>query len=228
MTAPYIDIHSHGQFSYEDDEVIVIKSLGSTEVAQCKGSGYFSAGIHPWWTLDFSVSELEGLKKNIEEMNLNASLFAVGETGLDRVYKETLEYQKELFIWHIDFSEKNKLPLIIHSVRAGSDILEVIKEKKPTLPWVFHDFRGNKELVDALLKLHSKIYFSFGISLDNSQQIRELIRELPLEHIFLETDAQKHLDIRDIYLRASEQLGIDENLLKSIIAQNFKRLCQKN
>ena len=228
MSAPYIDIHTHGQFTYEENEVIFVKSLGVTEIAEGNAQGFFSAGIHPWWTLDYTKLELATFQESIVEMNLHQSLFAVGETGLDRVYKETLDEQKELFSWHIDFSEKNKLPLIIHSVRAGSDILEFLKDKKPTVPWIFHDFRGNKELVDAILKLHPTVYFSFGISLDNSQAIRELIREMPLEHIFLETDAQKHLDIRDIYLRASEQLGIDKALLKSIIAQNFKRVCLKN
>ena len=228
MSVPYIDIHTHGHFSYDGEDVITVKSLNADGVASGVGSGLFSAGIHPWWTLDYTKEELENFKNNIEKMALHQSLFAVGETGLDRVYKETLDDQKELFAWHIELSERTRLPLIIHSVRTGSDILEFIKDMGPSVPWVFHDFRGNKELVDSLLKLHPQIYFSFGISLDNSQHSRELIRELPLDKIFLETDAQKHLDIKDIYLRASEQLGIDEAFLKSQILQNYKRLCQKN
>lgn len=223
----FIDIHTHGQFRYEGQNVTSIKSLSDKDLLAHQSEGLFSAGIHPWWTLDYSIEELESFKKKILSLCQSKSLFALGETGLDRVYKETFDLQKELFLWHIDLAEQEKLPLVIHSVRSGSDILEVLKSKRPQTPWIFHDFRGNMELVNAILKLHPHTYFSFGISLDNSQNMRELIREVKIENVFLETDAQKHLDIFDIYLRASEQLGMDVDLLKSLLMQNFKRLCSQ-
>lgn len=224
----FIDIHTHGQFAYGDTEnIISIKSLNVEELSEQVASGLVSAGVHPWWTLDYTTEEINTFKEKILSLCDQNLLFAVGETGLDRVYKETFEQQKELFSWHIDLAQARDLPLIIHSVRSGSDILEILKEKKPSNPWIFHDFRGNLELVHAILILHSNVYFSFGISLDNSQSIRELIRELKPETILFETDAQKHLDISDIYLRASEQLGMDELLLKSIVMKNFSRLCKK-
>lgn len=223
-----IDIHTHGQFHYENEhDVTYIKSLSDVELLAHQKKGLFSAGIHPWWTLDYSAEELSLFKDKIMGLCKTKSLFAIGETGLDRVYKETFPLQLELFSWHIELAEKENLPLIIHSVRSGSDILEIIKEKKPRSPWIFHDFRGNMELAAAIMKLHPHVYFSFGISLDNSQAVRELIGELKIENIFLETDAQKHLDIKDIYLRASEQLGMDEELVKSLLFQNFKRLCNR-
>lgn len=224
----FIDIHTHGQFPYETEhDVTYIKSLSDTELLAHQKEGLFSAGIHPWWTLDYSPEELQQFKDKILHLCQTKSLFAIGETGLDRVYKETFALQLELFSWHIDLADKEQLPLIVHSVRSGSDILAILKEKKPRSPWIFHDFRGNMELVSAITKLHPHVYFSFGISLDNSQAVRELVRDLKMENIFLETDAQKHLDIKDIYLRASEQLGMDQDLVKSLLFQNFKRLCNK-
>ncbi|HLW56005.1 MAG TPA: TatD family hydrolase [Bacteriovoracaceae bacterium] len=223
----FIDIHTHGQFSYEGQNIISVKSLSDKELLDHNSDGMFSAGIHPWWTLDYSLEELENFKKKIIDLCRNDSLFALGETGLDRGYKETFDLQKELFLWHIELSEKEELPLVIHSVRSGSDILEILKSQKPQMPWIFHDFRGNMELVSSITKLHPHVYFSFGISLDNSQTIRELIREIKIEKVFLETDAQKHLDIADIYLRASEQTGLNIDLLKSLLFQNFKRLCNQ-
>lgn len=228
MTSSFVDIHTHGQFQYTtEQDVISVKSLNEKELSSLDAQGRVSAGIHPWWTLDYSASEIDQFKQQILTLCQNKSLFAIGETGLDRVYKDTFEQQKELFDWHIDLSEREELPLIIHSVRSGADILEILKNKRPTSPWVFHDFRGNLELINAILKLHSNCYFSFGISIDNSQNIRELIREIKPETILLETDAQKHLDICDIYLRASEQLGMDELLLRSIILKNYQRLCSR-
>ena len=92
------------------------------------------------------------------------------------------------------------------------------------MPWIFHDFRGNAELVQSLLQLHPQSYFSFGLSLDNSPQVRELLPLIPLENLFLETDNQKHLDIHDIYLRAADQLKVDLEFLKAQIWHNFKKL----
>src|SRR5690606_36016144 len=98
---------------------------------------------------------------------------------------------------------------------------------KPTTPWIFHDFRGNEGLMKDFLRLHPKCYFSFGLSIDNSPQIRELLPLIPLERLFLETDSQKHLDIHDIYVRAAERLSLDLEFLKAQIWLNFRNLGER-
>lgn len=187
-------------------------------------SNYVSAGIHPWWTLDYTDAEISQFKTHIENLADNKKLWAVGETGIDRMYPEQLEAQIELFDWHVKLAEKHSLPVVIHSVRAGSDFLQKVKELKPTTPWIFHDFRGNQQLMRDLLRLHPKCYFSFGLSVDNSPQVRELLPLVPLENLFLETDDQKHLDIHDIYLRAAESLKMDVEFLKAQVWMNFKKI----
>jgi TatD DNase family protein len=219
----YLDIHTHNRI--EVDSSVSVASLSMEEIQLEQTSKEFSsAGIHPWWVEDVSLEEIEKLKGHIENMVKAGRLWGIGETGFDRSYPEFFELQKVLFDWHVDLSENFKLPLVIHNVRSGSDFLEILKKKKPIMPWIFHDFRGNEELVKSLLQLHSSCFFSFGISLDNSPQIRELLPLIPVENIFLETDNQKHLDIHDIYLRAAEQLKVDVDFLKSQIWHNFKKL----
>ncbi len=190
-------------------------------------SSYTSAGVHPWWTEDYTSAEIEGFKRHIESLLQKERLWGIGETGIDRAYPEFLELQLSLFHWHLDLSERHALPLIIHSVRAGSDFLQILKEKKPKSPWIFHDFRGNEALMRDLLRLHPETYFSFGISIDNSPQIRELLPLVPLANLFLETDEQKHLDIHDIYLRAAHHLDVDVGLLKSQTWANFRKMTKK-
>lgn len=185
---------------------------------------YASAGIHPWWLEEITADEVETLKRHVESMAQKGLLWGIGETGIDRSYPEFLELQKSLFNWHLELAESLNLPLILHNVRSGSDFLEVLKKHKPAVPWIFHDFRGNEELTKSLLKLHPGCYFSFGISLDNSPQVRELLPLIPMENLFLETDNQKHLDIHDIYLRAAETMKVDVDLLKAQIWHNFKKL----
>lgn len=221
---PYLDIHTHNRRGQETSVNVGSLSQEELRLESTAGSTYATAGIHPWWLEDISDAEIEGLKTHITKLAQEGRLWAIGETGLDRLYPEFLEKQKELFKWHMDLAEKHSLPIIIHSVRAGSDFLEVMKAHVPKTPWIFHDFRGNEQLVTGLLKLHPECYFSFGLSLDNSPQVRDLLPFIPMENIFLETDNQKHLDIHDIYLRASERLQVDINFLKSQIWLNFKKL----
>ncbi len=222
-SVPYLDIHTHRR-EYLPGSVSVA-CLSFSELSTGKTSGEFiSAGIHPWWVEDYSSEEIFQLKKAILQLLKDKKLWAIGETGIDRVYPEHLDTQKELFLWHMDLAQEWGLPLIIHSVRAYSDILQMMKEHKPKTPWIFHDFRGNEIVMKDLLRIHPDCYFSFGLSLDNSLQIRELLPLIPVERLLLETDEQKHLDIHDIYLRASEALRMDVDFLKSQLWLNFKRL----
>ncbi len=185
---------------------------------------YVTAGVHPWWAEDYTLLEIDNLKKAIEKLLAQGKIWGIGETGIDRGFPEILEQQKDLFSWHLELSERHHLPLVIHSVRAGSDFLQILKEKRPQSPWIFHDFRGNEELLKDLLRLHPGCYFSFGISIDNSPQVRELLPLVPLDKLFLETDDQKHLDIHDITLRAAHHLQMDLVSLKSKLWSNFRKI----
>lgn len=222
-SSPYLDIHTHRKII--DDSTVAVGSMSVEDILMQNHSVTFStAGIHPWWLEDYSPEEIDNLKSKIAIMLEQNKLWGLGETGIDRAVPEFLELQQELFDWHILLSEKYRLPLIIHNVRAGSDILEKLKKVKPLSPWIFHDFRGSEELALSILRLHPKSYFSFGISIDNSEKTRQTLAQMPVENVFLETDAQKHLNIHDIYLRASEIMGMDIEFLKSQLWLNFNKL----
>ena len=220
---PYFDIHGHCRSQIEN--AVVVQNLSMDDLTRRETKGvHNTAGIHPWWTEDFTRAEILKLQEHIMLLVREKRLWAIGETGIDRGYPETLEFQTELFHWHRELADDFGLPLVIHNVRSGSDFLNILKKNPPKSPWIFHDFRGNEQLVKDLLRLHPGCYFSFGISIDNSPQIRELLPTLPLSQVFLKTDNQKHLDIHEIYLRASEKIGIDLDFLKSQIWLNFKRI----
>jgi TatD DNase family protein len=219
----YLDIHTHLRNVHPN--ALSVSSLAMDEIlSSTLPSQHITAGIHPWWLEELSTEEISQLQKQIQKLLLDGKLWGIGETGIDRGYPESFERQKQLFLWHMDLSEKTGLPLILHSVRSGSDFLEILKEYKPKSAWIFHDFRGNENLLKDLLRLHHESYFSFGLSIDNSPETRKLLPKIPLDKLFLETDDQKHLDIHDIYLRASHHLGVELNYLKSQLIYNFKRV----
>lgn len=221
----YIDIHTHRRENHPGSVSVACLSVDEIN-SESTPKEYASAGIHPWWLEDYTKEEIKSLRAHIEKMASQKKLWAIGETGIDRAYPEFLEEQKELFNWHLELAEKYNLPLVIHSVRAGADFLQILKEKRPAVAWIFHDFRGNETLMRDLLRLHPNCYFSFGMSIDNSPQVRELLPVVPVGNIFLETDDQKHLDIHDIFLRAAHHLDMDVDFLKAQIWLNFNKITE--
>ena len=93
MNAPFIDIHTHRH-----------------PLATTYSKSFFCYGVHPWWltSYDTSIKELDVLRHLLEEDRIAA----IGETGIDRLYKDTLPYQQEVFEKHILLSEQFQKPII--------------------------------------------------------------------------------------------------------------------
>ena len=109
-------------------------------------------------------------------------------------------------------------PLIIHCVRAYSDLLNHKKGNKSGLPWIIHGYRGNLETILSLIK--HDFYFSVGEQLLNDKAKHDIFRSIPTGRLFLETD-DSEISIAEIYSLASRVLKMDENELTQIIANNF-------
>ena len=87
------------------------------------GDGYPTYGIHPW-RLQPNLSLLETFLKEDK-------IVAIGETGLDRLHKDTFALQLNFFEQHILLSEQYHKPLIIHNVKATADLLRLYKKHQP-------------------------------------------------------------------------------------------------
>lgn len=190
---PFIDIHTHQQ-----------------------GEGCFTYGIHPWEVENNpDLSFLETLLKENR-------IVAIGETGIDRLHKDTVAIQIECFEKHILLSEQYQKPLIIHNVKATSDILKLYKKHHPKQAWIIHGFNGNAE--EARQLTSCGIYLSVGESLFYPhRKIAKSISSIPLEYLFFETDTSK-TTIQQVYERASELLNLSIDQLKESIFSNYKRL----
>ena len=144
---------------------------------------YYALGIHP----DSVDDDLDKFKEIIER-NLNDSKFiAIGEIGLDYHYgKENKDRQIEFFEYQLSLAEKYNLPVIIHSRDATQDTLECIRKFK--VKGVMHCFNGSLEVAKEYIKLG--FYFGIGgvITFKNAK-LYEIVKEIPLENILLETDA---------------------------------------
>lgn len=125
----------------------------------------------------------------LEKMLSNKKVIGIGEIGLDyHWYKDNKEEQKKLFIQQILLAQKHNLPIIIHCREAIQDCYNILKEynvKKATM----HCYSGSLEMAKRFIDLG--IYISIGgvSTFKNSKVIKEVIKEIPLSYILLETDS---------------------------------------
>jgi TatD DNase family protein len=214
----YIDIHTHN--AKPADGVFAVENLMAHENLKPENisARSFTAGIHPWY---LNENNREQLLEYVRYISVNPGLIAFGEAGFDKIRGPSAELQKSTFAEQVKIADENRKPLVIHCVRSWDELLAAHKNLKPVTPWLVHGFRGKKELALQLIK--RGIYLSFWFDFVLRPESSELIRSLPKEKIFLETDGADS-DIREIYRKVSVDLGIDVDELKKIILNNFNML----
>ena len=212
----YIDIHTHdcaGQVA----GIFMVESILAHEE---KRADYipgllFTIGIHPWYLNEENHDQLIGRVMATAD---NPSVIAIGEAGFDKIRGPSPDLQRKTFEEQVAVAEEHKKPVVIHCVRAWDELFNSYKRLKPAMPWLIHGFRGKPDL--ALQLISKGMYVSFWFDFVMRPESAGLIRSLPRERIFLETDGAG-VDIRDIYNKVSADLGITTDELKSIISRNF-------
>ena len=197
LAEKFVDVHAHF-FSLKEHDAqafshtnwpVIVSSHGAKEMRAVADFNqphiYRSAGIHPQ---DPHPDILEDL-----EAHLSGGRFcAVGEIGLDLFpdYTSHFDVQKEIFIRQLEMAHIYSLPVILHVRRAMDQIFSLKRQLKKLPAVIFHSYPGGLNEARSLLKAGINAYFSFGTPvLWGARQANLCIRELPLERIFLETDA---------------------------------------
>ena len=192
---------------------------------------YFAAGFHPENLEDFSVEDLEKL----EPFFADEKCVAVGEIGLDYHWmNSTKEKQREVFVAQIELAKAKGLPVIVHDREAHGDTLDILKATKPS--GVLHCFSGSVEMAREVIKLGMFLGFNGVATFKNARKIPEVIKEIPLDRIVLETDCpylapEPHRGKRNdssfipfIAQRIGEILGISAQEVLDVTNKNARAL----
>lgn len=212
----YIDIHTHTVIPKTQENRISFynRIVGQETLGDLSHIEMFSVGIHPWFI--YSDKSNDQLLEQLWEKVKQPEVWMIGEAGLDKLHETPLERQLYLFEQQALLAEELHKPLIIHCVKAWSELLALRKKIRPLSPWLIHGFRGKRELAEQLLK--ENIYLSFG------EQFQPAALQIAWPtHLFLETDESK-LDIQEIYKKAAAALSIPTEMLMEQIEQNFSLL----
>ena len=147
---------------------------------------YSTVGIHP--TKSSRITE--DYWNRLEACFRHRQVVAVGECGLDyeRLSFSSKEDQKEVFVRHFSLAERFNLPMFLHMREAFEDFYTIVSENRARFgTGVVHSFTGTIEQAKQLIGLNLFIGIN-GCSL-KTESNREVVKELPIDRILIETDA---------------------------------------
>ena len=96
-----------------------------------------------------------------------------------------------VFRRHIEAARRTGLPLVIHSRDADEDMARILRDEmgKGAFTALLHCFTSGRELAMTGLELGLYVSFSGVLTFKNSQELRDLVRDVPLDRLLVETDA---------------------------------------
>ncbi len=159
------------------------------QYAQKYKNVFSSLGIHPC-----NVEEEPKIKAQeiIEICKTHPKIIGIGETGLDYFHPGFVkENQIASFLEHIKAARHLDLPVIIHTRDADEDMAKILQDemKKGKFKALLHCFSSSKDLALKAVELGISISISGIITFKNAVELQNIVKDLPLESLLVETDA---------------------------------------
>lgn len=161
-------------------------SRASSELAGREKGIIASAGVHP----EAAGRVGPDWERELEEIIRNKRPAAIGECGLDAHHPDPpVEKQEPILRVQVRLAKKYSLPLILHSRRAGWEVLRVLEQEGP-LPagGVFHCIEGDEVLALSAVKAGFCVGIGGPVTYPRNNVLRNLLKRVPRERILLETD----------------------------------------
>lgn len=140
-------------------------------------------GIHPWFVDTMSLSEID-MVLNQQVNNYHPDF--IGEIGLDKL-KPNFDIQLKVFALQLKIANTYHLPVIIHCVKAYSELLSMLKETPP-IAGIVHAFNENSFIANELDKYN--LLLGIGSAITNKQsKLVKNIASINTKQIVFESDA---------------------------------------
>ncbi len=202
-----LDLHTHTKHNPLSSSVSIYNLPLSEDLEARSEESFYpypcSVGLHPWHI----SAEWEEQMSRVERLATADNVILIGETGLDKMKSSApLAVQEEVFLRHVQLSERISKPLIIHCVKAYAELIRLRRTSHPTQPWIIHGFRGKPQQAAQLLRAGFQLSFGEHFHPDSLRLAYEQ------QSAWLETD-ESTLSIEKIYKKATESIGIKSFLL---------------
>jgi TatD DNase family protein len=148
---------------------------------------YTAIGWHPQDAVNMRPGDLEW----IEELCKHEKVVAIGEIGLDYYWDTSpKDVQDRVFREQIRLARKLGLPIAIHNRDAHHDVVQVLKEEKAAeVGGIMHCYSGSWETAKMCLDMNFYISFGGPVTFKNAKQPKEVLAQVPLDRLLIETDA---------------------------------------
>jgi len=204
-------------------------------IAEARDNVWCSVGAHP-----HEAAEHAGTTANqLAALAEHPRVVGIGETGLDFYYDHSpRNVQEQVFRAHIAASKASGLPLIVHAREADCEIARILRQESPPAG-VLHCFSSGRGLAEVALDLGFCISISGIITFRKADELRAIVRDVPLDRLLVETDAPYLAPVpyrgkrnEPAYVVATattvaELKGVSLQQLAATTTENFFRLFQK-
>lgn len=200
----FIDSHAHlemKEFDADRREVIERAGLAGVECIVTVGTNlslsrkalslarqyqniYATVGVHP-----HDVSRAgDKIFDDLKALAQDPKVVAYGEIGLDYFRNiSPREKQVEMFGRQLELAAELHLPVVIHDRDAHEQTLRMVKSSG-IRKGVFHCFSGDWLMAKQCIDLGFYISVPGVVTFDKSQKLHDVVRQVPLERLLLETD----------------------------------------
>ncbi len=230
LTMVIFDTHCHldkfDKIEFIKDQIAVTCGYSheanekAVKIAEKYKNVYYALGIAPHSVLD--LEDLSIVEEWVSFIKQKKPI-AIGEIGLDYHWGKTekqIQNGKIVFEEMLSLAEKMKLPVLIHSRKAESDIIERLIDFD--LPVLLHCFSGNRELAKKAVKHNMLI----SVAPIKSSLKKKVIKDVGLNNLVVETDAPYlGKNLYDIYKSISiisKALGVSEEEVEEETYKNAK------
>lgn len=146
-------------------------------------------GLHPEDVKEDYQQVLDDMEQLLQQPR--HPFIAVGEVGLDFYWDDTYkEQQISALLRQVGWASKYGLPLMIHTRNAHVEMMQVFESfRLENLTGVFHCFSGTAEEAVQLLSFPGFVLGIGGVSTFKKSPLPQVLQDVPLDRIVLETDA---------------------------------------
>lgn len=210
---PLIDTHCHFDVAdFDADRAAVASAAASAGVRAIIIPGYVARewpvlrrvcreittplllpapGLHPCYIAEHDETDLATLEQWLRE---EPGVVAVGEIGLDYYLPELKAAelkakQQHFFRAQLALATRHRKPVILHVRKAHADVIRLLRELRFAEGGIVHAWSGSLEEAREYLRLGFRLGIGGAVTYEQARRLREVVRQLPLAALVLETDA---------------------------------------
>lgn len=164
----------------------VADAEAALELAASRPGLWCTAGVHPHEAASSADGDLERIRTFAASHD---EVVAIGETGLDYFYDHAPRVvQRDLFSEQLAIGAELSLPVVVHARDADNDVAAALREMPSGTMGVLHCFTGGEKAFAEAMAADWYVSFS-GITSFKSFEPIDLLREVPVERLLIETDS---------------------------------------